>query len=142
MWSSTLVFPCIVWPIKYSAKYSHVKNIILREGFKFYCASKQHRLKFGSQKHGKKYEQALTTFVGCIRIDDKTFVKIDHKQLSGPKYNLATNFGDFLQIKVRFCWQIRKATYDLARYLPLWLKTKVYITSSTMILKIYIEQYL
>lgn len=84
---------------KCDSNFSTVRNILSREGYKSFCASKHPNRSLKQNSVAKKrarllYERVLTKFDGCILMDDETYVKMDYKQIPGRKFYLATGRGD------------------------------------------------
>lgn len=131
---------------KYNSNFSTVRNILSREGYKSFCASKHPNRSLKQNLVAKKrarllYERVLTKFDGCILMDDETYVKMDYKQIPGRKFYLATGRGD-VPSRYKFVFADK-----FARKLMIWqgicscgLKTKVFITSHTMTSKVYIKE--
>lgn len=131
---------------KYDSNFSTVRNILSREGYKSFCASKHPNRSLKQNLVAKKrarllYERVLTKFDGCILMDDETYVKMDYKQIPGRKFYLATGRGD-VPSRYKFVFADK-----FARKLMIWqgicscgLKTKVFITSHTMTSKVYIKE--
>lgn len=64
---------------KYDSNFSTVRNILSREGYKSFCASKHPNRSLKQNLVTKKrarllYERVLTKFDGCILMDDETYV--------------------------------------------------------------------
>ena len=76
-----------------------MRNILSREGFKSFCASKHAnrslKQNFVTKERARLlYERVLTKFDGCILMDDETYVKIDYKPIPGRNFYLVTGRGD------------------------------------------------
>lgn len=131
---------------KFGSNHTTVRRIRMREGLKSWRAIK-HPNRSDKQNLVAKtrarllYEKVLTKFKGCMIMDDETYVKVDLKQLPGRKFYVSTIrggvAGKFKYIKMD----------KFSKKLMIWqaicscgLKSKVFVTSSTMNTDLYISE--
>lgn len=131
---------------KYGVSRSLVLKTRQRHNLKSYKTSKhpnrrdQQNLKAKSRAR-KLIDTQLSNFKGCILMDDETYVKFDSQQIPGSSYYIASARGN---VADRF-----KYTYHdkFAKKALIWqaicscgLKSKSYVTLSTMKTRNYIDE--
>lgn len=131
---------------RYSTTRSNIRRIRARNGYKSFIAVKTPNRSDKQNSTAKKrarllYDKVLTKFKGCIIMDDETYVKLDLKQLPGRKFYISNIRGNVAE---KFKWvKLDK----FAKKVMIWqaicscgLKSKVFVTSSTMTSAVYIKE--
>lgn len=131
---------------RYGTSKDTVRKIRIKAGYKSYRVIKHPNRADKQSLVAKKrarllYDEVLTKFEGCIIMDDETYVKCDFKQIPGKKFYVSTIRGN-VPNKYKYVLQDK-----FAKKFLIWqgicscgLKSKIFVTSSTMNKEVYMKE--
>ena len=131
---------------RYGISKSTSRNVRVKAGYRSYRVIKHPNRSDKQSKVAKNrarslYDTVLTKFNGCILMDDETYVKCDYKQIPGHQYYVSTIRGN-VPDKFKYVCQDK-----FAKKIMVWqaicscgLKSKPFLTSSTMNADLYIKE--
>lgn len=131
---------------QYGISKTAARNIRVKAGYKSYHVIKHPNRSDKQSLVAKKrarllYETVLTKFNGCFLMDDETYVKCDYKQIPGRQYYVSKIRGN-VPDKYKYVYQEKFAKKLMIRQgiCSCGMKSKVFVTSSTMNSEFYIKE--